>query len=86
MNLSNRYTETQAAKEPVRVIITIEGGVVQHVLSHSNVEVVVVDYDTDGLDEDQITQILGSDAYCMRHEAEESSNIDVILCAVEGRC
>lgn len=43
---------------PERLLINLEGGLVQAVLSeHTEHQVLVVDYDTDGADKDEITEI-----------------------------
>lgn len=50
-----------------RVIVVVEGGVVQTVVHDDQaIEVVVIDYDTDGLEEEDITKINGVDAYVYR--------------------
>ena len=41
-----------------RVVVVIEGGIVQDILSTEPVEVAVIDYDTEGAEESDITQIL----------------------------
>jgi hypothetical protein len=44
--------------EPERLLINLEGGLVQAVLSeHTAHDVLVVDYDTEGADDDEITEI-----------------------------
>ena len=45
------------SKPKVRIAVIMDGGVVQNVLSSEDVEIVVVDYDTDGADPDEITEI-----------------------------
>lgn len=44
--------------EPVRIVVTLEGGLVQSVCTLGvPVEVVIIDYDTDGSDADCISEI-----------------------------
>ena len=45
------------SKPKVRIAVIMDGGVVQNVLSSEDVEIVIVDYDTDGADPDEITEI-----------------------------
>lgn len=40
-------------KKPV-VVINIEGGTVSHVLTSKSIDIVIIDHDTDGVDENQI--------------------------------
>lgn len=48
----------------MKVAVIIEGGVVQTVLSdQKGVELVIVDYDTHDLEEEEITTILGNKSY-----------------------
>lgn len=44
------------SKKP-RVIVTIEGGVVTSILSDVEIDTIVVDYDTDGADENDLKEI-----------------------------
>ena len=37
-----------------RIVIVVEGGVVQEVLSDEPIECMVIDHDTDGVDEDRL--------------------------------
>jgi hypothetical protein len=39
---------------PTKVIVFIEKGIVSHVLTDSEIQLVVIDTDTEGLDDDQI--------------------------------
>ena len=45
------------SKPKVRIAVIMDGGVVQNVLSSEDVEVVIADYDTDGADPDDLTEI-----------------------------
>lgn len=50
---------------PVRLAVTMEGGIIQEILTEDSclfgVEVVIIDYDTEGADADQLTMIPQSD-------------------------
>lgn len=50
--------ENNDTKEKARIIITVEGGLIQDVSIPDNVDVVVEvrDYDVEGVDEERITQ------------------------------
>ena len=51
----------------MRLVITLEGGIVQSIISDENgVEIVVVDYDTDDVPEDELVTIEGDQARCVR--------------------
>lgn len=53
-------------EQPVRVLVLIEGGLVQEVLAdQAGVEVAVLDQDTEGADEDEIERLVG-DRYDLR--------------------
>lgn len=45
-----------------KVIVTIEGGLVTSVLSDNDLDVVVIDYDTDGVEENELVDILQNDS------------------------
>ena len=69
-----------------RVVVIVEGGVVQNVLVDKETEVIVVDYDSDGLEEDEITMIHGDEAYVyngVHHGEVNSEEIDYILSCIE---
>jgi len=44
-----------------KIVIVVEGGLVQEVLACKPTEYVVIDYDTEGADESEIVQIPSSD-------------------------
>jgi hypothetical protein len=53
-----------------KIVIVLEGGVVQNVLTDEPTEVTVVDYDTEGAEENEITKVLGNDAVVAVWDAE----------------
>lgn len=53
MNLTKKYVKDQEEKKPVRIVVTLEGGIVQNVLSDIPVEVIVLDYDTEDCDPEE---------------------------------
>lgn len=46
-----------------RIVIVIEDGVIRNVYSRDKREVTIIDWDTDGADEEDIKEVLGSEAY-----------------------
>ena len=47
-----------------KVVITIEGGLVQHIMAdQGDVKVMVLDYDTDGGDPERIKELEGDEVY-----------------------
>jgi hypothetical protein len=56
-----------------RIVIIIEGGLVQQVLSDGEpVTVAVVDYDVEGADLDDLTKLDGEDAFISHWTADNS--------------
>lgn len=53
-----------------KIVITMDGGIIQNVLSEEPLEVIVVDYDTEGAEE--IVQVLGNEACAVSYPAEEN--------------
>lgn len=59
-----------------KVVIVLDGGLVQDILSTIAVDVAVVDYDVEGVDEDRLTEIPQGDdrpaepAYCWYQRAD----------------
>jgi len=50
-----------------RVVITIDGGLIQHVMSdQEGIEVMVLDFDTDGGDDERIKEFEGNPVYLMQ--------------------
>ena len=48
--------------EKIRIAVIMDGGIIQNVLASTDVEIVVIDYDTDGAEPDDLTEIF-PDAY-----------------------
>ncbi len=57
------------------VRITMEGGVIQHIDCPKGVKVIVRDYDTDGVEQENLQQDEHGDHYL--EYSEEDSNADV---------
>ena len=55
-----------------RVVITLEGGLVYNILADKEIELLIIDYDTEGLDKEFLTDIWGDEAYLTRSTAEVS--------------
>jgi hypothetical protein len=50
-----------------RVVITMEGGLIQHIMADTeDVQVMVLDYDTDGGDDERIKEFEGNLVYLMQ--------------------
>jgi hypothetical protein len=63
----------------MKIVIVMDGGLVQDILSDKECNVVIVDYDTDGVDEKDLTAIEQRDgkfenAYLTRFEVEINKN------------
>lgn len=82
-NTGNPYFETMekvlAGKlvdpEEIQVVVVMDGGLIQNVVGTHAVRLNVVDYDTEGADEDGLAEIPQGDgstveAYCFSHEVE----------------
>ena len=63
---------------PTQIVIIIEGGLVQSVISTGEpAEVLIVDYDIDGADEDDLLTLdEDGPAYCTIHEADATAGQD----------
>ncbi|MFS8304181.1 hypothetical protein [Bacillus altitudinis] len=63
-----------------RVVVFLEGGIVQEIKSTEGMEVLIVDRDTDGADACDIYNIKGDDAYVYstRRSIENKTEIDEI--------
>lgn len=61
-----------------RVVVFLEGGIVQEIKSTEGMEVLIVDRDTDGADACDIYKIKGDDAYVYstRRTIENKTEID----------
>jgi hypothetical protein len=50
-----------------RVVITMEGGLIQHIMADTeDVQVMVLDYDTEGGDDERIKEFEGNPVYLMQ--------------------
>jgi hypothetical protein len=50
-----------------RVVVTMEGGLIQHIMADTeDVQVMVLDYDTEGGDNERIKEFEGSPVYIMQ--------------------
>lgn len=54
-----------------RILIEIEGGLVQNVVSDEPVECIVIDRDTDGVDDNELAVLDGESVVCRMMEVEE---------------
>jgi hypothetical protein len=57
------YSGTEDVMNKLKVVVFIDGGRVDQVLSNLPVEIVIVDYDLEGLDDDNIREVIGEDMY-----------------------
>lgn len=58
----------------MKIVIVVEGGVVQNVMSEEPIEFVIIDYDTEGAGADELTEIYGAEALLASWPAEVNSN------------
>ena len=49
-----------------KIIVFLEGGLIEEVMTDQDAEVMIVDYDLDGLGEDEIKMVDGKEAYIHR--------------------
>jgi hypothetical protein len=57
-------TNVRGAKAMGKIVrVTVEGGVIQHVECPEGVQVIVKDYDTDGVDEESLQHDENGDSY-----------------------
>ena len=50
-----------------RVVITMEGGLIQHIMADSgDIQIMVLDYDTEGGDDERIKEFEGNPVYIMQ--------------------
>lgn len=62
------------AKKPIRVVLNIEGGVIHEIRATESVEVIVLDYDIEGVDPSQHTMIEHNEVYVTVAQADVSHN------------
>jgi hypothetical protein len=62
-----------------KVAIVLDGGIVQNVVSEEPLDVIVIDYDTEGTEASEITKMFGNDAvigqYPSEHNPDEMNRI-----------
>lgn len=65
----------EKAEEPQRVVLSMEGGLIHEAISDREMTVVLIDHDTDGLDEESLTpvpQTDGTSSLCYVSEVEST--------------
>lgn len=58
-----------------KVVIEMQGGIVQQVISNEAVEIIILDRDDANPGEDQVATVLDNDAYVMVHTAEVDKEV-----------
>ena len=64
-----------------KIVIEIEGGVVQNVLTDSETEIIIIDYDTDGSDPNDLVDIPQTDKsrpYNMKAHVDTDPSTEVL--------
>ena len=56
-----------------KLVVFIDGGLVNQVLSNEPIEVVIVDNDLEGLEDNEVSIIMGKEAYVYSTKASEVS-------------
>lgn len=64
--------EMNETPENLKVIIVMDGGIVQNVLVNSSVDVTIIDYDVEGGDPNDFKQIRNQEAYVFEPNVEEN--------------
>ena len=72
------YSKLEVKMNKVRVVVFIDGGRVDNVLSNLPVEIVIVDYDLEGLDDDNIKEVIGEDMYVYTCFEASEVNAEVV--------
>jgi hypothetical protein len=63
-----------------KAIIVMNGGIIQNVVTDEDVDVTVVDYDTEGADLDDLKKVHGNDAYVFGpHTEVDKDEVENIL-------
>ena len=65
----NKREVTTLPKEKAKAIIYICGGLVDSIVSDTSIEILIVDGDTDGADEDEMSVINGEEVVCHGDDA-----------------
>jgi hypothetical protein len=61
-----------------RLVVFVEGGLVTQVLSNEPIEVVVVDNDSEGLADDELSIVMGKEAFVDTSIKTAEVNADVV--------
>ncbi len=61
-----------------RLVVFVEGGLVTQVLSNESIEVVVVDNDSEGLDDDEVSIVMGEETFVDTSIKFAEVNADVV--------
>jgi len=72
------YSGTEDSMNKTKVVVFIDGGRVDNVLSNLPVEIVIVDYDLEGLDDDNIKEVIGEDMYVYTCFEASEVNAEVV--------
>lgn len=81
-NQKYKYELVEEMEEMGTIVVVMDEGNLQRVLTTTTVAVCVVDFDVDGLDEDESTKFLGKDAYVYKGITKsevEPEEIELIL-------
>lgn len=86
MSLTAEKVENKIArKEAPRIFITIVGGLVQAIESDTEIDVIICDFDTQGIDESVLSEINGDEAYIYDgHVGVDKEAVDTLFKKVEG--
>jgi hypothetical protein len=72
------YSGTEDAMYKARLVVFVEGGLVTQVLSNEPIEVVIVDNDLEGLDDDEISIVMWKESYIYPCLKDSEVNTDVV--------
>jgi hypothetical protein len=72
------YSGTEDAMNKARLVVFVEGGLVTQVLSNEPIEVVIVDNDLEGLDDDEISIVMWKESYIYPCLKDSEVNTDVV--------
>lgn len=85
MNLANKYVSDKESKKPIRIAITMDGGIIQNVLCDVPAEVVIMDYDTDDCDDEELVRVFNTVAAHRELDAEiNDADMNVLFNAVKN--
>jgi hypothetical protein len=72
------YSGTEDSMNKTKVVVFIDGGRVDNVLSNWPVKIVIVDYDLEGLDDDNIRKVIGEEMYVYSCFETSEVNAEVV--------